>query len=476
VSIRSPVNLSGTSSASGEVYAAGDGQTRGMVATDVPSGQVLALPVGPAWAFRMVRLNEWVRERFWSIPVALVLAGVLTAVVVSRPDLVGVPSDWDLGHVVRIRTADTMLQVMASSMLTFVGVVFAITLVGLQLASSQLSPRVIRTFVRSGVTKTAFGVFLATFAFAVTGLAIDNVTDTAAASRTVAAAVAMLGVAIAVFIVYVTATMRLLEVGWVITAVANEARVAIRRTSPPESEYVPADPPVLTAEPHRVHLRTTDTRGFQGVLGTVLGLDRHQLVRLAHTHQCVIELLPRIGEYVPTGGPVFAVHGGSPPGDREVLACLSLGRARTLYQDPTFGIRQLVDVGTQALSPAINQPSTTVQVIDRLHDLLLRLGWVPMPTGLHVDSDGVVRLVEPTHDGTYLLNLAFQEISQLGASSWHVTRRLAAAYDDLAIASPEDWQPTIASLQVSLERMSREQSPAAWDVGAAVFPDRLGLG
>ena len=158
----------------------------------VRPAQVLALPVGTAWEYRLVRLNEWVRERFWSIPVALVLAGVLLAVVVSRPDLLGLPADWDLGHVVRIRTANTMLQVMASSMLTFVGVVFAITLVGLQLASSQLSPRVIRTFVRSNVTKTAFGVFLATFAFAVTGIAFDNVDDTAAASRTVGAAVALL--------------------------------------------------------------------------------------------------------------------------------------------------------------------------------------------------------------------------------------------------------------------------------------------
>ena len=442
----------------------------------VRPAQVLALPVGTAQEYRLVRLNEWVRERFWSIPAALVLAGVLLAVVVSRPDLLGLPANWDLGHVVRIRTANTMLLVMASSMLTFVGVVFAITLVGLQLASSQLSPRVIRTFVRSNVTKTAFGIFLATFAFAVTGIAFDNVDDTAAASRTVGAAVALLALAIAVFIVYVTATMRLLEVGWVITAVANEARVAIRHTSPPESAYVSADPPKLMAEPRTISLSSVDTRNFKGVLGTVLGLDRHRLAHLANRHDCVIELLPRIGEYVPTGGPVFAVHGGTAPRDHEVLACLDLGRSRTLYQDPTFGIRQLVDVGTQALSPAINQPSTTVQVIDRLHDLLLRIGRVPMPTGLYVDSEGKVRLVEPTHEASYLLNLAFQEISQLGSSSWHVTRRLAAAYDDLETAAPEDWRPTIVSLRASLERMCREQSPGAWDDAAAVSPDRLGLG
>src|SRR3954451_3476107 len=213
-----------------------------------------ALVPGPRSAHRLVRWNEWVRERFWSIPAVLVLAGVLTAVVVCRPDLLGLPTDWDLGRGVRIRTAETMLQVMASSMLTFVGVVFAITLVGLQLASSQLSPRVIRTFVRSGITKAAFGIFLATFAFAVTGLAFDNLDDAAAASRTVAACVAMLTVAVVMFVIYVTATMRLLEVGWVITNVANEARQSIRRAFPPDSRYVDAEPPVLRATPHVVHL------------------------------------------------------------------------------------------------------------------------------------------------------------------------------------------------------------------------------
>src|SRR3954452_13427967 len=234
---------------------------------------VRALVPGPRSAHRLVRWNEWVRERFWSIPALLVAAGVLTAVVVCRPDLLGLGTDRDLGRVVRIRTADTMLQVMASSMLAFVGVVFAITLVGLQLASSQLSPRVIRTFIRSGVTKTAFGIFLATFAFAVTGLAFDNVDDAAAASRTVAACVAMLTVAVVMFVIYVTATMRLLEVGWVITNVANEARVSLRRAYPGGSRDVSAERRSLRDKPYVVRLSATDTRGFRRVLGTVLGID-----------------------------------------------------------------------------------------------------------------------------------------------------------------------------------------------------------
>ena len=110
---------------------------------------VRALPAGSRWTHQPVRMGEWVRDRFWSIPLALIVGGVLIAVVVSRPELLGLPEDWGFGNLARTSTADAMLQVMASSMLTFVGVVFAITLVGLQLASSQLSPRVIRTFVRS---------------------------------------------------------------------------------------------------------------------------------------------------------------------------------------------------------------------------------------------------------------------------------------------------------------------------------------
>jgi uncharacterized membrane protein len=421
-----------------------------------------------------VRLSEWVRDRFWFIPMLLVLGGVLIAVVVAHPDVVGLPSDWGLGAV-RTSTADTMLGVISSSMLTFVGVVFAITLVGLQLASSQLSPRVIRTFVRSGVTKVAFGFFLATFAFAVAGLAMDEVVDASAAARTVVVSLAMVAGAVVIFVVYVTATMRLLEVGWVITSVAHEARAAIRRGYPRAEAYVEAAPPELVAHPHVVHLSPRDTRSYKGVLGTVLGVDRPRLVRLATRYDCVIEILPRVGEYVVTGGSVLAVHGDRPPPDVDLLTCIDLGRARTLYQDPTFGIRQLVDVATQALSPAINQPTTALLVIDRLQDLLLRIARLPTPTGLHVDATGTVRLVESTYSWDYLLHLAFVEITALGISSAHVTRRLAAALRDLQADVADEAATEVARVQAALDELLRAHVTVGF-AGLASTPDRLGLG
>ena len=438
------------------------------------SKQVMALTVATAWTHRRARVAEAIRERFWPIPLLLVLAGVLVGVIVSRPERVWI-AEWDTGQWAQPNTAETILQVMASSMLTFVGVVFAITLVGLQLASSQLSPRVIRTFVRSGVTKTAFGGFLAAFAFAITGIAFDDVGDPVTATRTVFAAVVILSITVVLFIVYVTQTMKLLEVGWVITAVANEARAAIAHGYPDASHYVAVSEPRREPEPAIVHLPRVGGRGYRGALGTVLGIDRARLIQFGTEHDCVIELIPRIGEYVPTGGRVFAVHGPGRPTDQDLVSCLHLGRVRTLYQDPTFGIRQLVDVATQALSPAVNQPTTAVLVIDRLHDLLLRISRQPAPTGMHADASGVVRLIEPTVSWDYVLDLCFDEISVCGAASWHVTRRLAAAYADLRTDCSDRDPGALAALQDNLERLARAKVSGAFDV-RAITPDRLGLG
>ena len=129
----------------------------------------------------LVRAREWERDRFWVLPSLLVLAGVVLAVLTAEAERLGIPTSWPSGLRVDPSAAGDILGVVAASMLTFVGVVFTLTLVALQLASAQLSPRVIRTFVRSGVTKAAFGIFLATFAYALVALVLEGAGDSAPA-------------------------------------------------------------------------------------------------------------------------------------------------------------------------------------------------------------------------------------------------------------------------------------------------------
>ena len=175
--------------------------------------------------FRVVLAQEWVRERFWVVPTALLVAGMAVGVAVSKADSIPGVDKVGGGLPVRAGSAEALLGIIAASMLTFVGVVFTITLVALQLASVQLSPRVIRTFVRSGITKLAFGLFLATFAYAIVVLVVEGASSSASVLRlAVTLGVLFVLASLVVFVVYVTATMRLLQVSWVVTAVADETR------------------------------------------------------------------------------------------------------------------------------------------------------------------------------------------------------------------------------------------------------------
>jgi uncharacterized membrane protein len=146
-----------------------------------------------------------------------------------------------------------------------------------------------------------------------------------------------------------------------------------------------------------------------------------------------------------------------------------------MYQDPLFGIRQLVDVASQALSPAINQPTTAVIVIDRLEELLLRIARRPQPTGFFVDTEGVVRLMQPEPTWAETVDLAFTEITIYGASSPAIIRRLAAAYDRLQRSIPVDLHADVARHSALLEPLASAAIQPDHPM-ATPRPDPRGLG
>ena len=442
----------------------------------MPSALAKALRPESITRFRLVLVHEWIRERFWAVPTVLLVAGVATGLAVSR--VASIPGLAEVGGGLPIRTssAETLLGIIAASMLTFVGVVFTITLVALQLASAQLSPRVIRTFVRSGITKVAFGLFLATFGYAIVVIVVEGASSNPAVLRlAVTLGVVLVLASLGVFVIYVTATMRLLQVSWVVTAVAEETRRAISANRPSEADHVSAAPPVVDPDPPLVRLPDERNGDASARFGVILGIDRGRLVQLGQQYDCLLELLPKVGQYVPPGAPIVAVHGGNGPPDDALRRCVHLGRSRTMYQDPFFGIRQLVDVASQALSPAVNQPTTAVIVIDRLEELLLRIGRRPHPTGFFVDTDDVVRLVHTEPTWAEVVDLAFTEIALYGAAAPAVTRRLAAAYSQLRQSVTVDLRADIDRHIALLEVLARAAIPADHPMSVP-RPDPRGLG
>ncbi|WP_106977718.1 DUF2254 domain-containing protein [Streptomyces violaceorubidus] len=422
-------------------------------------------------------LREHLRDTFWFAPTAAMVGVFMVWLVAQELDAALVRSlqedgDYDtLDDLLRFADdARTVVSAVGSAMMTFIGVVFSISLVAVQMASGQFTPRVVRLFVRSRITKATFAVFLATFVLTLLVLtSYDSGADprTATSVPLVQSVLTLLMVALSLllFVMYVNATLRLMRVSHVIARIAAESfRVAALMPVPADGGGPSGLGPVTAWIAH-------DGQG-----GVLRDVHVARLVRGARGHGVVLRLVPRIGDFLVPGTPVLAVHGGAAPPRRALRYALSVGVERTFHQDLGFGLRQLSDIGLRALSPAVNDPTTAVQALDRVVQILASLARRPLDAALHRDRRGVVRLVQPVPGWAELVDLGFAEVRACAAGSPQVTRRLLAGLDDLLrLAPPERRAPLLRHRELLRQAVERT-APTPADRAFALRPDRQGIG
>ncbi len=379
----------------------------------------------------LARAREWLRTGLWFIPTLFVSAAIAAALALTAlDDATGGDSPRWLVFGRGPEGAREVLGTIAGSTLAFTGVVFSITIVALQLASTQFSPRVLRTFLRDRGSQVCLGVFVATFVFALMVLREIDSTPGYVPGLSVTGAFSLVVASLFAFVWFVNHIAQAIRVVNIIESVARETRAAIDNVCPEAA----ADPGAGLAPPAGP---PTAVLPFTRQPGALLGVDEDDLVEVARRHDCVLVLLATVGDYLPTGLPLFAVHGGDGTiGAGEVLPYVGSGPERTMYQDAAFGFRQLVDIAEKALSPAVNDPTTAVQVIDRIHDLLRRLAARPFPSGRYLDAAGRLRLVVAVTSWDDYVSLAFDEIRLYGSTSVQIPRRLRAALEDLSVVAP----------------------------------------
>lgn len=431
---------------------------------------------------RVTRWLERVRNSLAVVPVFGLIAGWLLARALStralNENLAGWIDDW-YGRFAgderswvwfSAATFQTVTATVAAAMLTFIGVVFSLSILALQVASSQLSPRIMRTFVRSNVVTWTLAVFLATFVYSLTVLsAIQPGADGVRPFEPFIAyyvLLALVAATLGMFVAYVSHVVRLIRIHHILDAVVAETRQAVERSAARvvERRRVPVP------EPASSPIVIESVRS--GVIDLV-GIDR--LVRLADRHECALVLRAGVGEHLGEGQALVEIRPrreGAPPIDpRAVLGQIHLASERTVLEDPAFGVRQIVDVAVRALSPAVNDPTTAVQAIDRLVDLLIAIGRSPdAPTHWLGPSGDEVRLVLPARGWDDLVDLALTEIVACGLDSPQVSRRLMAALTDLIDALAEDRHAPLDRWRATLRR---SVGPAEGD---RLRSDRAGLG
>ncbi len=212
--------------------------------------------------------------------------------------------------------------------------------------------------------------------------------------------------------------------------------------------------------------------------GVITTIGYGQLVDAAQEADCVLELIPAVGEFVPAGAILFQVRGDPRRlNRRRVDNGVILRPERSLDQDVAYGLRLLVDMAERSLSDSRWQdPTTAVQAIDRLHDCLRQLVGRPFPPGTHCDADGNLRLIERVMTWEGYVHLAFDEIRLAGAGSPQVARRLQAALRDLLSVAPPDRREVLEEQLSLLSNSSAETLTEVLDIEAARAPDALGVG
>jgi uncharacterized membrane protein len=190
-------------------------------------------------------------------------------------------------------------------------------------------------------------------------------------------------------------------------------------------------------------------------------------------------MIPRVGDFVAIGSPLFQIYRESSGRHLEDLCLLdsvAVGQERTFAQDPAFALRIMVDIASKALSPAINDPTTAVLAIDQIQHLLRDLGSRSLDTGIARDHDNAVRLIYRTPDWDDFVILAVTEIRQFGGSSMQVLRRLRAMMENLIETLPPERGRLLRSELILLNRSAKRQFKDPEDRAMAETSDLQGVG
>lgn len=418
------------------------------------------------------RIRQTLKGSLWVLPLVGGLVGVVLSNASVRLERVAfVPHGWDYST----GTASTVLTTVVGATVGLTGFVVTVSVLVVQMAIGTFSARYMRLWYRDGVLKATLAVLVGTLAFSYSLL---RRIDEEVPDLGVTVAGFLLGLGVILFLVFLDRFVHRLRPVKVAELVARSGREALRATvelattrrrSGADTELAE----LLTREPALV------VRAKRS--GAVQAVDDEGLLAWATRHDAVIVMRHAVGDFVSSDALLLEVHGTAPFPEiaaRRLAGRLALGIERTIDQDPAFALRILVDIAIRALSPAVNDPTTAVQVIDHLEDTLALIGRTPGLDGRWEfrDEGHNLRLVLPAQRFEDLLSLGITEIREYGGSSIQVVRRLRAALLELESSVLPEYAGVVAA---ELERL-RVKAVAVFgqtpDAARALCADRQGIG
>lgn len=392
---------------------------------------------GPRVSYvRREAVREYLASALWAMPTCAVVLAIIAGAGLSAVQL---DAASPLAVLLFQGTSDdarNLLIGIASTMVTVIAVVLGLTVVALQLASTQFSPRLLRNFLRDVPNQVTLSAFVATFAYSTAGLYTVGI---AGGQRTqdyprlaVSGALLLLFVSMVMLVFFAHHLAHSIQVDQVMKGVEKATLKVIERS------FVPGDPGIRMPNPPRGATALPVPRS-----GYVQAFHVEAFVRVLASRGLTARMVPMVGRHVIAGAPLAWVWGSTGEGERPLASdagaelrqalvqSVRIGYERTLEQDVAFGIRQLADVASKALSPAINDPYTANQAVDHLGSILAALSLRQHGPQAVADAQGTERLHVPARDFAYLVDLALGQVRRYGANEPRVVRALLRVCRDL---------------------------------------------
>ncbi|HVG92690.1 MAG TPA: DUF2254 domain-containing protein, partial [Alphaproteobacteria bacterium] len=365
----------------------------------------------------------------WFVPMVYAVTAILAGMFLPRVELLFFPH---LKVELSIDVAIALYSSIASGMMALTGIVFSLTFLMVQFSATAYSPRLVMWIARDPVLSHALGVFSATFLYAIAALSwLDRGNSRKVLFISAWVVIALLLASVGMFIALIQ-RIGLLQINRMLLFTAQQGRKVIENLY---GEPGPSSGKVLGLR--NVKARPTQALLHRGRPQSLQAIDLKTLIQLARQNDARIEVVVAVGDTVLEGMPLLHLFGsdGRVP-ETQLRRSFALGDERTFEQDPKYAMRLLVDIAIRALSPAINDPTTAVQALDQIGDLLARLGQRRLEIGEFQDDAGSVRVVAEFPSWDDFLHLGFEEIRAYGAKSVQIMRRMKALVADLLAVLP----------------------------------------
>ncbi|MGO4387799.1 DUF2254 domain-containing protein [Microvirga sp. 2YAF29] len=411
--------------------------------------------------------------RPWAIPSVYTIVSLAAAAVLPRLEHHFLPG---YTHAMSAAAAMAFLSATASGILAFTAIVFSVAFVMVQFSAVAYSPRLVLWFAGKHELYHALGIFVATFTYAMATLLWTDRGGSGEVPPLSTLLVLALLVASMLMFSRLVQNLAKIQITDVLIIVGDEGRRVI------ETQAHLFDTSTISwvtenrSENHRAE-RSVETIVHRGSPRCVTRIDFHALLSLAEATDILVDLVAAVGDTLVEGDTILKIYASAKPLPKgDLVRCIQTGRERTFEQDPKYAFRILVDIAVKALSPAINDPTTAVQALDQIDDLLRRLSRQPLGNLWIKDQAGTARLFIPMPAWEDYLSLAFDEIRQYGLTSVQVMRRLHATLTALAETSDVKRRTAVRRYLAHLDATIRHSGLDAQDRAAARQEDPQGLG